>query len=161
MCCLPSYPHVPPTSHQTEQWGSRRARKGQTCMPLERQWMFPGEGEQCLRGSGPWNKIASFTLWPEMTFFILCLSILGKATWRAGKSRGLGSKTSDFEFWLHRFVNVSLWASPLISLRLSFFIHQMRIITSGLFPSKVMVKLTRGKACGALTPRQRMKDACY
>jgi hypothetical protein len=35
---------------------------------------------------------------------------------------------------------VLLWASPLISLRLSFFIHQMKIITSGLFLSWVMVR---------------------
>ena len=54
-------------------------------------------------------------------FFILCISTLEKATWGEGKSRGLRRKASDFKFWLHHSVKVSLWESPLMSLRLSFF----------------------------------------
>lgn len=72
--------------------------------------------------SGPCNKIAYFTLWPTIALFILCISELGNAIWRDGKNRELGGKNSDLTFCLYRFVRrVSLWASPLISLRLSFF----------------------------------------
>lgn len=56
-----------------------------------------------------------------MILFILCLSMLGKAMRRGGKSRGLRGKNSDFKFSFYHFGRVLLWASLLISLRLSFF----------------------------------------
>lgn len=58
-------PHVSAASHWSVQWWSWRTKKGQTCVSLEHWWMCPGEGEQCLRGGGPWNKTAYFTLWPD------------------------------------------------------------------------------------------------
>lgn len=95
--------------------------------------MEGNEGQRWVRGARPWNISGCFlgregkAKFPTshfdltMVFFILCISTLEKATWGEGKSRDLRRKTSDFKFWLHHSVKVSLWANPLMSLRLRFF----------------------------------------
>ena len=100
------------------------------------------EGQRRVRGARPWDSSECFlgregnayqavsreikfpTSHIDLTtvFFVLCISTLEKATWGEGKSRALRRKTSDFKFWLYHPVKVSPWASPLMSLKLSFFL---------------------------------------
>lgn len=120
--------------------GHRRVRH---MCPWDSRGCFLGWRSNALRGSGPGNKIAYFTLWPDSgPLYFVRLS-----TWESNLERWKEQRTRrknfDFKLWLYHFVKVSLWASPLISLRPRFFIHQMRIIISGLFPSGVMVKMTQ------------------